>query len=173
MKPLWTPNPKRVQQSNLAAFAQYVRETQSLSGLSTFQDLYHWSIDHPRQFWLSVWFFCGIKADRKPDVVVTDFDKMPGARWFPGVRLNFAENLLRYRDDHQALVFWNEQGPQRALTYKDLHDHVARFAAALRNAGVKQGDRIAVGSGTGAVAHQDVGLAVSGVSPFVPVEQAP
>lgn len=79
LKPLWTPDPKRVQQSNLAVFTQYVRETQSLPGLSTFQDLYHWSIDHPRQFWLSVWLFCGIKADREPGVVVTGFDKMPGA----------------------------------------------------------------------------------------------
>ena len=143
MKPLWTPSSKRVQQSNVAAFTQYVLEIQNPPRLSSFQDLYHWSVNHPKQFWLSVWLFCGIKADREPDVVVSDFVNMPGARWFPGVRLNFAENLLRYRDDHQALVFWNERGRQRALTYEELHNHVARFAAALRNAGVEQGDRVA------------------------------
>ncbi len=111
--------------------------------MSSFQDLYRWSVEYPGQFWLSVWRFCRIKADTEPEIVVENFDKMPGARWFPGVRLNFAENLLRFSDDREAIVFWNERGPQRRLSYRDLHAGVAAFAAGLRAAGVGTGDRVA------------------------------
>ncbi len=111
--------------------------------MSSFQDLYRWSVDDPDKFWLSVWRFCRIKADTEPEIVVENFDKMPGARWFPGVRLNFAENLLRFTDDREAIVFWNEGGRQQTLSYRELHVRVAAFAAGLRAAGVGKGDRVA------------------------------
>ena len=111
--------------------------------MSSFQDLYRWSVDDPDKFWLSVWRFCRIKADTEPEIVVENFDKMPGARWFPGVRLNFAENLLRFTDDREAIVFWNEGGRQQTLSYRKLHVRVAAFAAGLRAAGVGKGDRVA------------------------------
>ena len=143
MTPLWNPSPGAIRQANLTAFIAAVRETWKLPGLSAFEDLYRWSVDYPEQFWLSVWRFCGIKADTEPEVVVEEFDKMPGARWFPGVRLNFAENLLRFADGHEAIVFWNEAGRQRTLSYRELHAQVAQFAAGLRAAGVVKGDRVA------------------------------
>ncbi len=108
-----------------------------------FDDLYRWSIEYPDLFWLTVWRFCGIRATRQPERTVEDGDQMPGARWFPGARLNFAENLLRYRDDQDAIVSWNERGPNVRLSYKALHSRVALLGAALRGAGVKKDDRVA------------------------------
>ena len=142
-KPLWKPLAKQIERSNLKAFIGFVEQRYSLPPLSSFDDLYRWSTGHVEDFWLAVWWFCGMQAVRDPETVVADLEKMPGARWFPGVRLNFAENLLRYRDDREALVFWNENGRQRALTFAELHDEVARLAAALRAAGVTKGDRVA------------------------------
>ena len=142
-EPLWKPTPEQIERSNLKAFIQFVEQSYSHSPLSSFDELYRWSTDHIEDFWLAVWRFCGIQGDRDPDSVVADLGKMPGAKWFPGVRLNFAENLLRYRDDREALVFWNENGRQQALTFAELYDEVARVAAALRAAGVTKDDRVA------------------------------
>ena len=142
-EPLWKPTPEEIKHSNLKAFIQFVEQSYGLSPLSSFDDLYRWSIGHVEDFWLAVWRFCEMKGDRNPDTVVADLEKMPGARWFPGVRLNFAENLLRYRDEREALVFWNENGRQRSLTFAELYGEVARLAAALRAAGVTKGDRVA------------------------------
>src|SRR5438132_11801719 len=70
-------------------------------------------------------------------------DPVRGPSWFPGARLNFAENLLRRRDAHPALVAWNESGTRRELSYRALHTAAARVAAALRAAGLRPGDRVA------------------------------
>jgi len=99
--------------------------------------LYRWSIDHPELFWSEVWSFCGVLSSRKWDRVVDDVTRMPGASWFAGARLNFAQNLLRYRDDHPAIVGWNESGRHQVLTFSELFRRSAGFAAALREAGVK------------------------------------
>ena len=119
-----------------------------------FASLYRWSVEHAEAFWPEVWRFCGVVADeplaREPwDDVVIGLDRMAppdpklGPRWFAGARLNFAENLLRYADDHPALVFWNELGRQRTVTYADLGQEVARVAAALTEHGIVAGDRVA------------------------------
>ncbi len=108
-----------------------------------FDELYRWSVEHPDRFWEAVWQFCGICATREPDRTVDDALKMPGAQWFPGAMLNFAENLLRYRDGQEALVSWNENGRQSTLTYNELHAQVALLATALREAGLRPGDRVA------------------------------
>ena len=142
-EPLWKPTREQIERSNLKAFIQFVEQSYSLSPLSSFDELYRWSTDHIEDFWLAVWRFCGMQGDRDPDTVVADLGKMPGAKWFPGVRLNFAENLLRYRDDREALVFWNENGRQQVLTFAELYNAVARVAAALRAAGVTKDDRVA------------------------------
>ena len=142
-KTLWNPSPEAVRKANLTAFIASVQRTWNPPDLSSFQDLYRWSVDDPDKFWLSVWRFCRIKADTEPEIVVENFDKMPGARWFPSVRLNFAENLLRFADDREAIVFWNERGRQRTLSYRQLHARVAAFAAGLCAADVGKGDRVA------------------------------
>ncbi|MEO8622654.1 MAG: acetoacetate--CoA ligase, partial [bacterium] len=124
------------------------------AGVVDSPSLHAWSVAEPDRFWPAVWHFCGVIADAHAggppwDSVLVGGDRMAppdrtlGPRWFPGARLNFAENLLRYRDDRDALVLWNELGAARRLTFAELADAVARFASFLRNAGVGLGDRVA------------------------------
>ena len=141
-KPLWTPDPERSQQANITRFLEYVQRECDPHVMNQ-PALYRWSVADPEQFWSHVWAFCGIKASKSWDRVLTDGDRMPGARWFSGSRLNFAENLLRYRDDRPALVFRSEHGDRVSLSYKELHRQVAGLADAFRKSGVKSGDRVA------------------------------
>lgn len=140
--PIWRPSLERIEKANLTAFHAAVCKRWQIP-IADYPALYRWSIDQPARFWQSVWEFCGVIASQAPDEVVIDFDRMPGARWFPGVRLNFAENLLRFRDHRRALVFWNETGFQRSLTSAELFAQVARVAHALRRMNVGPGDRVA------------------------------
>ena len=162
-QPIWTPSAEQVARASMTAFIGFVAALAGEPGpggaphagsVSDYPTLYRWSVEHPEEFWPAVWRFCGVCADRADqpvqwDRVVDGLDRMApptpaeGPRWFAGARLNFAENLLRYRDDRPAMVFWNEQGFQRRLTYRELYHAVARFAGALRRAGVQPGDRVA------------------------------
>ena len=107
-----------------------------------YAELYQWSIDQPQAFWASVWDFCQVVASRPYDRVVDDFDRMPGARWFPAARLNYAENLLRFRDHRPALVSANDRGHRSEISYEQLAGAVGRAARALKQMGVKPGDRV-------------------------------
>jgi acetoacetyl-CoA synthetase len=140
--PMWRPSADRVEKANLTAFLRLVRARRQ-PAIDGYAALHRWSIERPEEFWQSVWDFCGLVASRPAERVVVDFDRFPGTRWFPGARLNFAENLLRYRDDRRALVFWSEAGFQRSLTFAELYSAVARATAAFRELGIKAGDRIA------------------------------
>ncbi|HEX7965552.1 MAG TPA: acetoacetate--CoA ligase [Gammaproteobacteria bacterium] len=141
-QPLWTPSPERIRQANITRFLDHVRR-ECDPHVTSQAGLYRWSVEHPEKFWPQVWAFCGIKASRTWDRVLEHGDRMPGAQWFTGSRLNFAENLLRYRDDRTALVFRGEDGSRVALTYAELYRQVAGLADALRKSGVTPGDRVA------------------------------
>ncbi|HEX7325012.1 MAG TPA: acetoacetate--CoA ligase [Rhodanobacteraceae bacterium] len=141
--PLWTPSTERTDAANLHRFVKFVHEAASNDDVSNYPALYEFSIRHPEKFWPLVWEFCGVKASGDFEPALVDGDKMPGAHWFPNVRLNFAQNLLRFKDDKLALVFRNESGAKHEYTYAQLHAIVGRIAYALMQAGVGKGDRVA------------------------------
>ncbi len=141
-QPLWQPSPDRVGQSNLAAFMEDVENDWNVT-IADYDALYRFSIAEREKFWTSVKDYAGIIAETWGDAVLVDGDMMPGARWFPGARLNFAENLLRRRDGGDAMVFWGEDQVRRRLSYGDVYDQVSRLAQALAAQGVTVGDRVA------------------------------
>ncbi len=142
LRPLWEPGRERIERANLSRLIKFVAQ-QYDAQVESWADLYDWSIRFPERFWVSVWDFCGIRASGEREPVLIDGDRMPGARWFPNVRLNFAQNLLRHRDDRTALVFRGEAGQAREISYAELHEQVSRLQQALAAAGVGVGDRVA------------------------------
>ena len=104
MKPLWIPAAERVANSNMMSFIKKVNEKYILS-ISNYHELYQWSIDYREHFWEAVWEFCGVIASQRYETVLEDTREMIGAKWFQGARLNFAENLLRFRDEPVAIIF--------------------------------------------------------------------
>jgi acetoacetyl-CoA synthetase len=141
--PIWQPSAKRIAASRLTAFmaAAEMRWNRRLAS-ADYQTLHAWSIEHPEEFWVSVWEFGEVRGEMGSTVVVNR-EKMPGAKWFPDARLNFAENLLRRRDASDALVFWGEDKVRGRASHAELYRAVAQTAAAMRAMGVTQGDRVA------------------------------
>jgi acetoacetyl-CoA synthetase len=140
MPPLWEPSAERIARARITAFIDHVRKAHNLS-IGRYDDLYRFSVERPADFWRDVWIFCGIKGEMG-ERVVEDLDRMPGARFFPDARLNFAENVLRRRDAAPAIIF-NGEGRRRTVSHAELRADVARFAAALRRMDIQPGDRIA------------------------------
>ncbi len=140
-KPLWNPSEERIQQASITHFIDEVNARKNLN-LGSYAELYQWSVENIPDFWAAVWDFAEIKALKPYDQVVEDLTKFPGAKWFPGARLNFAENLLRYRDDQLAFIFKGETQISKRMTYAELYDSVARLAHSLRETGVGVGDRV-------------------------------
>ncbi len=140
-KLLWRPTEDRAKNSNMFRFMNFINERYD-KDFSEYAPLYEWSIDNIPEFWKSMWEFAEIKASKPYDRVVDDLTKLPGARWFSGAEVNFAENLLRYRDDKAALVFKSEAKESTKMTYAELYYEVAQVAKSLREAGIQPGDRV-------------------------------
>ncbi len=138
---LWTPSPERVARARITTFRRHLERRWDVA-LADYRALHTFSILCPDAFWMSVWEYCGILGEMG-DRVVSDLDRMPGARFFPEARLNFAENVLRRRDDRIAIVAGGEGRDDRAMTWRQLSDAVERFARALQTAGIRPGDRVA------------------------------
>lgn len=141
-KLLWEPSEERIKNSNMYKFMQFINEKHG-TDFKEYRPLYKWSVDNIPEFWASFWDYADIKYSRSYDSVIDDVNKMPGAKWFEGARLNFAENLLRYRDDHTAFIFRGETQKSAKMSYAELYDTVARLAKSLRDIGVSPGDRVA------------------------------
>ncbi len=139
---LWRPSRERIARSNITRFIHLVNQRWN-AGVRDSQQLYDWSVREPEQFWTAIWDFCGVVPETRGERVLVDGGKMPGAKWFPDARLNFAENLLRRRDDDTAMMFWGEDKVRRRMSYAEVYDAVSRTAQALSAAGVKEGDRVA------------------------------
>ncbi len=140
-KLLWTPSDERMQNSNMQSFIDYVTTEHKIS-ITTYQELYQWSIDNQSLFWESVWEFTNIISSQKYSSVLQG-DKIRSAIWFENAKLNFAENLLRHKNDSVAIIFKTENEEPNSITYNKLYDQVASVASALKNAGVKPNDRVA------------------------------
>lgn len=139
---MWKPSVEQIERSQMFEFKEFINTRHGLN-LDSYTDLHDWSVDNIHEFWAFAWEFFDIIHTQPYTQVVDDVSKMPGAKWFTGVRLNFAENLLRRRDDKTALIFKGESQLVRKLTYAELYSEVAKTAAALRTAGVEKGDRVA------------------------------
>ncbi|MCA1767637.1 MAG: acetoacetate--CoA ligase [Idiomarina sp.] len=138
---LWQPSADTIANARMTDFLQQVNTEKDVA-LANYHDLYQWSVENDESFWSMVWDYFDVIGE-KGNTVVTDKEKMPGAKWFPEAKLNFAENLLRHKDDHLALIFRGENGARQQLTYAELNHEVAAFAAGLRQRGVSAGDRVA------------------------------
>ena len=138
---LWQPDAKRVKNSNLYLFQQFLKKDGHK--FSDYAALHKFSVQHPQRFWEYLWKFSSLIKHTDYSSVLKNADKMPGAVWFEGMQLNFAQNLLRYRDNRPALIFYNENGLQQKITYQALYAQVSSLALHLKNAGVEKGDRVA------------------------------
>jgi acetoacetyl-CoA synthetase len=135
VKPLWSPSPERAAKTELARFMK-------LAGKSSYEDLHRWSIESSTDFWELVWRFGQVRGEPGLRRLINP-ERMPGAKWFPEGKLNYAENLLRERDATAAMAFWGEDRVKRYLSKRQLYDLVSRIAQALADAGVSKGDRVA------------------------------
>ncbi|MCL0081147.1 acetoacetate--CoA ligase [Peptococcaceae bacterium] len=140
--PIWKPSKERQASTNMTAFIDLVK-THYNPKINAYQELHRWSVDNLAEFWGLMWEFGEIKASQPYDTVMINAEQMMDVEWFPGSKLNFAENLLRYRDQHTAIIFKSSGEQTVKITYAALYEQVARLAKALREIGVKQGDVVA------------------------------
>ncbi len=145
--PLWQASREAIGNSNLNAYQRFIKGEHGVA-FDNYQQFHQWSVDHTEDFWESIWQFSGVIASRRYNTVLEDKERFPGARWFPGAELNFAENLLRYAQHEDAaskiaIVARLENGERREISYADLYGEVEQLAAGLKAAGVTVGDRVA------------------------------
>ena len=142
MEPIWSPSPERIARAKLTRFMRFVRERYH-APVPDYPALHRWSIEFPENFWSALWDFCEVRAQTRATQILEDGNRMPGARWFIDARFNYAENLLRRDGDTPAIIFLNERGQRRELSWRELRQQTARIADGLRAAGVQPGDRVA------------------------------
>ena len=140
-KLLWKPTEERIRKTNLHRFMNRINQ-QFGKDFTGYEQLYRWSVENIADFWGSMWDFAKIIASKPYDRVVDDPTRMMGVNWFTGARLNFAENLLRHRDDRTAIIFKGEGRDPVRMSHAQLIDEVARIAVSLKAAGVQPGDRV-------------------------------
>ncbi|MFX0091086.1 MAG: acetoacetate--CoA ligase [Candidatus Hodarchaeota archaeon] len=138
---IWKPSEERIKQANITQFIDLVNKKYNLE-INSYSQLYRWSIESIPDFWAAMWEFGDVIASRGYDKIVEDLNTFPGTKWFPGAQLNFAENLLKFKDDHIAFIFRGETKKTVRMTYAELNNQVARLAMSLSAMGVTSGDRV-------------------------------
>ena len=141
-EPLWTPTREQIETAKITELRRAVTAQWQVD-LPDSTALWRFSVDEREKFWRTIIDFCDLKAGTWGERDSVDADKLPGAKWFPDARFNFAENLLKRRDDGEALVFWGEDKVRRRMTFAELYDAVSQLAQALHAEGVESGDRVA------------------------------
>ncbi len=140
-KMLWQPSKEKIQDSKMLHYMQYVNKNFG-KDFTKYSELHAWSVENISDFWASIWDYMQIQHSQKYEQVVDDPYKLPGAKWFSGARLNFAQNLLSRRDGQPAIIFWTEEGRQKELSFAQLYTEVAQVAASLKQLGIQPGDRV-------------------------------
>ncbi|MFX0007128.1 MAG: acetoacetate--CoA ligase, partial [Candidatus Hermodarchaeota archaeon] len=140
-KKLWEPSKKWIENAKTTHFIEFVNKKydQKIKGG---KELYRWSVEEIPDFWDAMWKFSGIISSQPYDKVVEDLSVFPGTKWFPGAKLNFAENLLKYKDKQLAFIFQGETKVSKKMTYEELNKTVAHLAKSLKGIGIKMGDRV-------------------------------
>ncbi|EMJ52377.1 acetoacetate-CoA ligase [Leptospira interrogans serovar Valbuzzi str. Duyster] len=138
---LWTPSSDRIESSNLVRYIKFLKEKKNLS-LSTFEELRVWSVNEIGVFWESIWEFSEVVHSQKYDLVYQSGSNFTDSKFFPGAKLNFAENLLRRTDSFPALIYRGEDGSKREVSYAELYSYVGAVAKDLKKRGVVPGDRV-------------------------------
>ncbi|MBE0302401.1 acetoacetate--CoA ligase [Leptospira interrogans] len=138
---LWTPSSDRIESSNLVRYIKFLKEKKNLS-LSTFEELRVWSVNEIGSFWESIWEFSEVVHSQKYDLVYQSVSNFTDSKFFPGAKLNFAENLLRRTDSFPALIYRGEDGSKREVSYAELYSYVGAVATDLKKRGVVPGDRV-------------------------------
>ncbi|HWA47431.1 MAG TPA: acetoacetate--CoA ligase [Dongiaceae bacterium] len=146
-QPLWQPSAAAIADANMTKFRARVAQDFGVQ-LADADALWRWSVTEIEKFWLTLWRFCDVIGDGPGQTILKDREKMPGARFFPEARVNFAENLLRFSNEagwaeRDAIVFWGEDKVKRRLSHADLYDQVSRLAQHLKSLGLQPGDRVA------------------------------
>src|SRR4026207_2096042 len=140
MEPIWSPSPERIARTQRRRFMRGVRERHR-APVPDYAALHRWSIEFPENFWSALWDFCEIRAQTRATQILADGNRLPGARWFIDARLNYAENLLRRDGNAAAIVFRNERGQRRELSWAQLRRGTARIADGLGRARAGAGRR--------------------------------
>jgi acetoacetyl-CoA synthetase len=140
---IWRPSDETIARANITRYMEWLARERGLT-FNSYQDLWRWSVTDLHAFWSSIWDFFKVRASRRYDQVLAR-DTMPGASWFPGAELNYAEHALARRDDHPALIARSETRGLKhttTVTYAELAHQVAAVRAGLIKIGVKRGDRV-------------------------------
>ena len=142
-KLLWKPSDEVKNGCRMADFMRYVNRRYG-TDFHEYAELYQWSVEEIPDFWAALWDYFGVICSKPYDMVVDDLNRFPGAKWFIGAKLNYAENILRYCDeDGTAVTFCGEDSHRRQLTRREMKTRVERLASAFRAEGIKPGDTIA------------------------------
>ena len=140
---LWSPSETQIAEAGLTRFRK-VLETETGLVIPNYGELHAWSIREPERFWDRIWTFVDIIGERGDGPTLLRGERMQDVQWFPGAKLNFAENLLRRRDAAEAIISWGDGGKRpRRFSFTELYDAVSRLAQMLAAGGVKPGDRVA------------------------------
>ncbi|SVE47867.1 uncharacterized protein METZ01_LOCUS500721, partial [marine metagenome] len=139
-KPMWRPSPERIAASNMQEFLEQNRDK---LGSADYPGLFQWSVDEPATFWAATWEYLGIRSTQDFTRVLDDPGRIPGAQWFEGAMLNYADNLLRPEHRGIAIVSYAETGRRVEVSWGELRAQVANVAATLRSLGVAKNDRVA------------------------------